>query len=91
MGTEVRYNVTNSGALNTKFSQYQVSFTGDNVSSPVGYDMLNGFTVGQNSVWNVSYQQRLGNNLQININYDGRKSEGTDVIHTGRMEARYIF
>ncbi|MFI5221153.1 MAG: hypothetical protein ACHQK8_02420 [Bacteroidia bacterium] len=90
-GTELRYNVGTTGALTGKFSLYKVSFSGDNVSSPVGYDMLNGFLVGQNTVWNVSFQQRLGKNLQINLNYDGRKSETSNIIHVGRMEARYIF
>jgi len=91
VGGEVRYNVSTTGALNGKYSLYEVSFNGDNISSPVGYDMMNGFTVGQNSVWNISFQQRIGGNLQININYDGRKSSGANIVHVGRMEARYIF
>ena len=91
IGTELRYNISTSGAINAKYSLYEVIFNGDNISSPIGYDMMNGFTVGQNSVWNISFQQRLGGNLQINLSYDGRKSEGTNIIHVGRMEARYIF
>lgn len=90
-GAELRYNVSTSGVVNAKYSMYRVGFNGDNISSPVGYDMLNGFTVGQNSVWNISFQQRLGSNLQVNVSYDGRKSEGSNIIHIGRMEARYIF
>ena len=91
IGTEIRYNLSTSGAINAKYSLYEVVFKGDNISSPVGYDMLSGFTAGQNSVWNISFQQRLGSNLQINLNYDGRKSEGANIVHVGRMEARYIF
>ncbi len=91
VGAEVRYNVGTTGAINGKYSLYQVIFNGENISSPVGYDMLNGFTVGQNSVWNISFQQRIGSNLQINLTYDGRKSESANIVHVGRMEARYIF
>ncbi len=91
LGGELRYNVSTTGVINGKYSLYKVSFSGDNLSSPVGYDMLNGFTVGQNAVWNINFQQRLGNNLQINLNYDGRKTAGGDIINIGRMEARYIF
>jgi hypothetical protein len=90
MGTELRYNVAKQGAINGKFSLYQVSFNGD-ISSPLGYDMMQGFSVGNNYVWNISYQQRLANNLQITISYDGRKSEGQEIINIGRMEARYLF
>jgi hypothetical protein len=89
-GAEVRYNVAKQGVLNGKYSLYKVAFDGD-ISSPLGYDMMQGLTSGDNMVWNVSYQQRLANNLQINISYDGRKSENQPIIHIGRMEARYLF
>jgi len=46
---------------------------------------------GNNMLWNLTFQQRLSNSIQINILYDGRKSEGFDAIHTARFEARYIF
>ncbi len=89
-GTELRYNVAKQGVLNGKYSLYKVNFDGD-ISSPLGYDMMQGLTPGNNMVWNISYQQRLANNLQINISYDGRKSESQPIIHIGRMEARYLF
>lgn len=90
IGTELRYNVAKQGVLNGKFSLYQVSFTGD-ISSPLGYDMLQGLGAGNNLIWSLNYQQRLANNLQINISYDGRKAEGQPIINIGRMEARYLF
>ena len=76
--------------LNAKLSSYQIQFNGD-AQSQLGYDMLQGLAVGQNTVWNINFQQRLGNSLQITINYDGRTAENQRTIHIGRMEARYIF
>lgn len=90
IGTEIRYSLTKQGALNCRLSYYQITFDGDAVSQ-LGYDMLQGLAVGQNSVWNINYQQRLGSNLQITINYDGRTAENQRTIHIGRMEARYLF
>jgi hypothetical protein len=90
LGAELRYNVAKQGVINSKLSLYKVSFNGD-LSSPLGYDMLQGFSLGNNYVWNINYQQRLANNLQITISYDGRKSENQPVINIGRMEARYLF
>jgi hypothetical protein len=90
MGLELRYNAAKQGVLNAKFSYFNVQYDGD-ISSPLGYDMMQGLTAGENMVWNISFQQRLGSNLQINVNYDGRKSGNQDVIHIGRMEARYVF
>ena len=89
-GFELRYNFTQVAAITAKYSFYEVKFIGD-VSSNLGYEMLQGFIVGDNQLWNLNIQQRIGQNLQINVAYDGRKSIDSDIIHSGRMEARYIF
>ena len=89
-GGELRYSIAKAGAINIKYSSYQVAFNG-NISSPLGYDMLQGFLVGQNSVWNINFQQMLGGNVQVTFNYDGRKSENRSIIHVGKVEARYLF
>ncbi|MES2690225.1 MAG: hypothetical protein V4658_07465 [Bacteroidota bacterium] len=90
LGSELRYNLTKQGVIGGKFSYYEVSFNGD-AQSTLGYDMLQGLVVGRNNLWNINFQQRLGSNLQITINYDGRSAEGQKTVHIGRMEARYLF
>jgi hypothetical protein len=57
----------------------------------LAYDMLQGLSRGNNQLMNVQLQQRIGQNLQINITYEGRKSGEIPFIHTGKMEARYLF
>ncbi len=89
-GTEARFTLNKVGVLTFRYSLFGIKFNG-NATSAVAYDMLQGLNTGTNQLWNINLQQRLGNNLQININYDGRKAEGIDVIHVGRMEARYLF
>lgn len=89
-GIEARFTLNNLGVLTFRYSLYNIKFNG-NATSAVAYDMLQGLNTGANQLWNINLQQRLGNNLQININYDGRKAEGIDMIHVGRMEARYLF
>jgi hypothetical protein len=90
LGAEFRYSLVKQGVINAKLSSYQIKFNGD-AQSQLGYDMLQGLAVGQNAVWNINYQQRLGNNLQITINYDGRSADAQRTLHIGRMEARYLF
>lgn len=90
LGIELRYSLKKQGVINGKFSNYTIQYNGD-AQNPLGYDMLQGLAVGQNAVWNVSFQQRLGNSLQITITYDGRSAENQRTIHIGRMEARYLF
>ena len=46
---------------------------------------------GKNWVWMATYQQRLGNGLQINFTYNGRKMPLTpNVIHFGQVQARVL-
>lgn len=90
LGAELRLSLTKQGVINGKLSTYQITFDGE-AQSQLGYDMLQGLTVGKNTVWNLNYQQRLGSNLQITVSYDGRSAENQRTIHIGRMEARYMF
>jgi hypothetical protein len=46
---------------------------------------------GTNLVWNANWQERLANGLQLQFQYEGRKSEGTKAIHTGRMQVNLLF
>jgi hypothetical protein len=39
----------------------------------------------------LSFQKTLANNLQISLNYIGRKSEGNKAIHTGGVQVRAFF
>lgn len=90
LGTEMRFSISKLGAVQLKYSFYQIDFDG-NTSSNLAYEMLQGLSSGNNQLWNINLQQRLGTNLQINFNYDGRISGNLNAIHIGRMEARYLF
>jgi hypothetical protein len=60
-------------------------------NSPLGYEMLEALQVGQNVQWSVNWQQRLSNGLQLIFQYEGRKSENSNVIHIGRMQVAALF
>jgi hypothetical protein len=36
-------------------------------------------------------QRTLGNNLQLNLSYNGRKSEAIKAVHTGNVQVRAFF
>ncbi|MCG9879152.1 MAG: hypothetical protein MH472_01000 [Bacteroidia bacterium] len=89
-GVELRYSFPKIGVVTAKYSLFQVEFNG-NLNSPLAYDMLQGLSKGNNQILSFQWQQRIGQNLQINFNYEGRKSGEIPIIHTGKMEARYLF
>jgi hypothetical protein len=53
--------------------------------------MMEGLRIGENYVWSLSYQRVLSKNLQLSIQYSGRKSGESKIIHTGGMELRALF
>ena len=80
----------NNEATYTKANYIQITFN-DSENSPIAYEMLEGLRTGRNITWGLAYQQNLANNLTVSINYDGRQSQGSNVIHTGGMQVRAYF
>jgi hypothetical protein len=90
VGTEWRFSKPKLGVLTINYNFYEVNYDGS-LNSPLAYDMLQGLSIGNNQIWTLNLQQRIGQNLQINFNYEGRKSGEIPIIHVGKMEARYLF
>lgn len=86
----VRINKAVKSSLNAQFRWTEIDFTGDE-NTPLGYDLLNALRPGTNISWSVNWQQRIMTGLQLNLSYDGRKSESTDVIHVGRVQVSALF
>ena len=86
----IKYNQAEKGSLQSSFSMLQINFQG-NASSAVGFELLEALKPGNNATWNIGYQRNVSKKLQISIQYTGRKSESSRMIHTGGMEVRAYF
>lgn len=89
-GTSFSYSSEKQFTMNGEFSLYQNKFTGNELS-PVAYQMLEGLQPGKNLTWRLLVQKKLTNFLDINLNYEGRKSETSKAIHTGSVQLRAYF
>lgn len=89
-GLEFKYNQLDKGSLIGKLNTIQITYN-DLENTSIAYEMLNALKVGSNYTWGISYQRNLNNNIQISINYDGRKSANSKVINIGGAQVRAFF
>ena len=87
---ELRWNFLNKGTIRTNVGLVNINYNG-NDNSPVAYELLAGLKNGRNVKWRLQVEQRFSNNIQLLINYDGRQSIDSPIIHIGRVQARYLF
>lgn len=90
IGTSFSYAGEKKVTISGEFSFYENKFTGNEFSS-VGFQMLEGLQAGQNLVWKLLLQKNITQFLDINLNYQGRKSETGNTIHTGNIQLRAYF
>ena len=76
--------------LTADFTMFINNFKG-NSNSPIGYQMLEGLQVGKNYTWNLLWNQKLTSILNLSLNYFGRKSEDSPIIHSGTIQLKAIF
>lgn len=89
-GTSFTYSGKKQFTANGEFSFYDNRFTG-NALSAVGFQMLEGLQPGKNQTWRLLLQKNLTQYLDVNVNYQGRKSESGPAIHTGNIQLRAYF
>jgi hypothetical protein len=89
-GFEYTNNALGNGMLNVRLKYTFSEYNGETNSS-LAYQMLEGLLPGHNFTWNVSFQKRLSNGLQINLNYQGRKPAYSQIVHTGGVQLRAYF
>lgn len=90
IGTEVRLAKAGVRSITGQLRYTSILYAGAR-TGPATYDMLEGLLPGDNYTWMVNWQQSLFNGLQLLISYDGRKSQGQEPIHIGRVQITALF
>ena len=90
VGMAFTYSSEQKFTINAEYSLFNNDFTGNQLS-PVAFQMLEGLQAGKNSTWRVLLQKNLTQYLDINVNYQGRKSDTSQTIHTGNVQLRAFF
>jgi hypothetical protein len=90
VGFDLKYNLFNKTAMSLKAGTTRIRYNGQ-VATATGYMMLEGLRPGNNQIWNLDVTRRLGEYMELGINYEGRAVGTTHtVIHLGRAQFRAL-
>jgi hypothetical protein len=94
-GLELRMNWASKGMLQGRIHLIKLTYSpsGDPQSliTPIAYEMLQGLRPGTNYTWNLTWNQRMQGNLQLQLQYDGRTGENQKPVHIGRANVTWFF
>ncbi|MBS1948014.1 MAG: hypothetical protein JST47_09635 [Bacteroidetes bacterium] len=94
INAEAKYSLLQNASVITKFTFSNISYNSGksqaNTSSPVSYIILDGLMPGKNYLWSIDFTKKLGGNLELGIQYEGRKPGEGHTINTGRASLRAI-
>lgn len=89
-GTSFSFANKQQFAISGEFNYILNDFEGS-AFSPVAYQLLEGLQPDTNLTWMLLIQKKLTTYLDLNLSYNGRKSENFDAIHTGSVQLRAYF
>ena len=87
---QARLSEPGKGSIEFTLSYINIDYNGTENNS-LGNEVLQGLRVGNNATWGLSIQRNLSKNLQIDLTYNGRRSENNRAIHVGGMQLRAFF
>ncbi len=88
--SEFAFRKASKYSLDILVSVVNIQFSG-RANSPIEYDMLEGLKNGKNFLWNFVYTKRIGKNIDLVLNYEGRKTGIAPLVNVGRAQIKATF
>ncbi len=89
-GLQSTHSIGQGSQINLEFDYIKNKYNGE-ANNSVGYILLEGLQPGDNQTWRIIIQKQWESGIQLNITYEGRKSEQSNTIHNGNMEIKANF
>jgi hypothetical protein len=90
LGWDFKFSLVGKSTLLADFRYVQIAYNGESGSKKT-YEILRGLKPGKNYLWNFRFDQKLSRNIQLILQYEGRKSGSGKVVNVGRAQVRAFF
>lgn len=86
----IGYQNTSKRSIDLNLTYSDIAFDGP-INDPASFILLDGLQNGVNFEWQITANQQISRNLQLLINYNGRKAGQLSVIHFGNVQVKATF
>lgn len=87
------YALLSAGQLRGEFEREEVALSNrpNSLTRPLAFELTNGKVEGKTFLWQVAFDYRINQYMQVTVNYNGRSEGGGNAVHTARAEAKAFF
>lgn len=86
---DFRFSRPTVGVIQLRGTYSNIDFNGV-MTSPVSFIMLDALQPGNNYLWYMNWERRVGKGIELSLEYEGRKPGTGNIVHTGRMSIKAI-
>jgi len=90
IGLELTWRQNTNSNLLLRFNYVLIEFEGMR-NTPVEFEMLQGLRDGNNLLWSLNYTKRISGNIDLILNYNGRKAGDSRLVNTAGVQMRALF
>ncbi len=92
VNAETKVNWLQNTSVQARFTYSTINFESKGtITNPTStYIILDGLSAGKNYLWTIDLNKRLSKNLELSIQYEGRKPGENRMVHVGRAAIRAI-
>jgi hypothetical protein len=60
-------------------------------TTPFPFEFTNGKVIGKSILWQLAFDYRISQHMQVTFLYHGRKEGAKSIVHLGQAEAKLFF
>ncbi|MDP1678040.1 MAG: hypothetical protein Q8L88_14380 [Bacteroidota bacterium] len=87
----VVYGFLGNGQIRSEVAREEIIIGSQPAAYIAPYELTGGRDFGKNYLWNITSEYRMGGNVQFSLQYSGRTTSRSKVIHTGKIEVKAFF